>query len=347
MESSDLYLLVIIEFWLIWCFSSLTKQRLLFEVFSRIFLNLGIYIMLNKTIWLLWLQGWDNAPWLVKQIAESWEINNPDWNIEYVTSDNFHKYVRDIDYIYDKTKEIKPQHQADIIRLSLLKNHGGVWADATMLCMQPLNPWVEEAVKPAGLWMYHGNGVGMYRTGPAIWLIVSEKDSLIINKWKSACDEYWQNRIKTDDYFWLDGLFRKLYKSDLEFRNKWAVVPYLYCDSKGQAHALAYRNKMESDDDSLKKIFREKPPYALKFWWKRWQEKFPDLNSIECQNSNGYYAIQMSKRKFIFEHKMVSKDSIVLRMKIFVSKIVHFFIADVVSFLKSIVKNLLKAFKSL
>ena len=59
--------------------------------------------------------------------------------------------------------------------------------------MQPLNPWVEEAVKPAGLWMYHGNGVGMYRTGPAIWLIVSEKDSLMINKWKSACDEYWKN----------------------------------------------------------------------------------------------------------------------------------------------------------
>ena len=56
--------------------------------------------MLNKTIWLLWLQGWDNAPWLQKQVALSWEINNPDWKIEYVTYDNLKKYINDIGYIY-------------------------------------------------------------------------------------------------------------------------------------------------------------------------------------------------------------------------------------------------------
>ena len=295
--------------------------------------------MLNKTIWLLWLQGWDSVPWLVKQVAESWEINNPDWNIEYVTSDNIHKYVDDIDYINDKNKEIEPQAKSDIIRLSLLKNYGGVWADATMLCLQPLNVWVEEAVKPAGLWMYHGPGGEMYKNGPASWLIVSEKDSLIINKWKNACDEYWKNRIKTNDYFWLDGLFRKLFDSDREFKNKWAIVPYLNCESKGQAHSLAYHNGMESNDKALKKIFREKPPYALKLWWKKWQNKFPDINSPECKKSNGYYAIQMSKRKFIFKHEMVSKGSIVLRAKMFSSKIVFL--------LKNGVRNLLKPLKSL
>lgn len=61
--------------------------------------------MLNKTILVLWFQGWDNAPLLVRQVAESWEINNPDWNVEYVTLDNLHKYVHDIDYIHDKTKK--------------------------------------------------------------------------------------------------------------------------------------------------------------------------------------------------------------------------------------------------
>lgn len=276
--------------------------------------------MLNKTIWLLWLQGWDNAPWLVKQVSESWEINNPDWNIEYVTLDNLYKYVNDIDYIYDKTKEIGPQHKADIIRLSLLKNHGGVWADATMLCMQPLNVWVEEAVKPSGLWMYHGHGAGMScENGPAIWLIASEKNSVMIKKWKNACDEYWNNRSKADSYYWLDGLFRKLFESDVEFKDKWAFAPHLYCEFPGQAHSLApFHYGMEFNNKDIKKIFLKKPPYALKFWWKVWEEKFSDINSLECRNSNGYFAIQISKRKFIYKHKMSNKNSLIFDTKILI-----------------------------
>ena len=296
-------------------------------------MEIGIEKMLNKTIWLLWLQGWDTAPWLVKQVAESWEINNPDWNIEYVTLDNLHKYVHDIDYFYDKTKKIEPPAQSDIIRLSLLKNHGGVWADATMLCMQPLSPWAQEAVKDAGLWMYHGNGGGMdAKSGPASWFMMSEKDSLIINKWKNECDEYWNNRTNIDSYFWLDGLFRKLFESDVEFKNKWDLSPHLYCESRGQAHSLYYRigsvnwlSLISLNSPNLKKIFLEKPPYALKLSWKEWQEKFPDISSAECKNSNGYYAIQMSKRKFIFKHKMFSKGSIFFQVQMFILEILFAF----------------------
>ena len=285
--------------------------------------------MLNKTIWLLWLQGWDTAPWLVKQVAESWEINNPDWNIEYVTLDNLHNYVHDIDYIYDKTKEIEAPAKSDIIRLSLLKNHGGVWADATMLCMQPLSTWAQEAVKCAGLWMYHGNGGGMdAKNGPASWFIISEKDSLIINKWKNACDKYWQNRTNADSYFWLDGLFRKLFESDLEFKNRWGRAPHLYCESKGQAHSLYYRigsvnwlSLISLNTPSLKKNFLKKPPYILKLSWKECPENFPEIDSAEFKESNCYFVIQMSKRKFVFKHNMFSKDSIFFRSQMFILKI--------------------------
>lgn len=272
--------------------------------------------MLNKTVWLLWLQRWENAPWLIKQVAESWEINNPDWKIEYVTLDNLHTYVNDIDYLFDNTKKIESQAKSDIIRLSLLKNHGGVWADATLLCMQPLSSWVEEAVKPAGIWMYHGTGGAMPKHGPASWFIVAEKESSMISKWKAACDEYWRNRTEADQYFWLDELFKDLYESDGEFRHQWNLVPYLYCLEKGQSSTMFVKNHVKNqfrlmitDNQYLKNIFLEKPPYVLKFWWRIWLEAFPDENSPECKNSNGYYAIQMSKRKFIYKHKMMTKTS--------------------------------------
>lgn len=282
--------------------------------------------MENKTVWLLWLQGWDNPPWLVRQVAESWEANNPGWNIEYLTLQNVREYVRDIDYIYDESKEIIPQHKADIIRLSLLKNYGGVWADATMLCMQPLDTWVEEAVMPAGLWMYHGHGGEMScKHGPAIWLIVSERESLLISKWKDACDRYWKARSVADSYFWLDRSFKNLIESDPEFRNRWHLAPHLYCESKGQSHSLAYHYTMEGSDPELKQILTDSPPYALKFWWKPWQTIFPNPESAECQNSNGYFAIQMSKRGFAFKHRMDSKGALSFKMKALIWDMKYFF----------------------
>jgi hypothetical protein len=251
--------------------------------------------MLNKTIWLLWLQGWENAPWLQKQVAESWEINNPDWKIEYVSFDNLKNYITDIEYIYDKKKRITPQALSDIIRLSLLKNHGGVWADSTMLCMQPLNNWVFDAVSNSKFWMYHGHGGGMNpKVGPASWFIISEKESTIISKWKLKCDNYWLNNNSTRNYFWMDGLFRELYENDTEFAQLWNSVPYIYCEEKGQSHTLAHYG-MEKCNEDLKQIFKINPPYALKFW-KSWNNLFPDISVEKCQKSNGFYAIQMSKR---------------------------------------------------
>jgi len=94
---------------------------------------------MNKTIWLLWFQGWENAPYLQREVALSWENNNPGWKIQYLDMNNLNDFIKYIDYMYDTNKQISLQAKSDIVRLSLLKNHGGVWADSTMLCMQPLD----------------------------------------------------------------------------------------------------------------------------------------------------------------------------------------------------------------
>lgn len=250
---------------------------------------------LQNNIFLLWLQGWKNASWLNHQVAESWKINNPKWKIHYIDLENLKDYVSDIDYIYNIHKDISPQAKSDIIRLSLLKNHGGVWADATMLCMRPLDGWVHEAVKPAGFWMYHGHGAGLSKEyGPAIWFIISEKDSYIINKWKEECDDYWSKPHQPLCYFWLDEWFKSVFLKDEKFNCLWLKVPYVYCEIDGESHTLAHYG-MENDTSHIKCLFLESPPYALKFW-QRWDHIFPDITTEECKRSNGYYAIQMSKR---------------------------------------------------
>lgn len=258
--------------------------------------------ILPKNIYLLWLQGWENASWLNHQVVASWKINNPTWKIHMIDLVNLPNYVNDIDYIYENNN-ITPQAKSDIIRLSLLKNHGGVWADATLLCMQPLDHWVYKAVEPAGLWMYHGHSSLLVKeVGPVSWFIISKKNGYMITRWKDECDNYWIENDVTNEYLWLDTLFGGLYYGDGEFNKLWSSAPYLYCDAEGQSHMLT-NGRMNSNDANVKKILLEKPPYVVKFW-KSWNEIFPDINSEECKNSNGYYAIQMSKRKFQYTHVM-------------------------------------------
>ena len=291
---------------------------------------------MDKNIFLLWLQGWDKAPWLQQKVLESWKLNNEGWNIELLDIKNISDYVKDIDYIFNINKKISFQAQSDIIRLSILKNHGGVWADSTLLCMQPLNHWAFEAIEKSGFWMYHGHGYGLDSyLGPASWFIMSEKNNLIINKWKDKCDLFWRENNSTLDYFWMDGLFKELIEKDKVFKSYWINTPFLYCEEKGSSHTLAsYNFKMEKDSKKVKDIFENKPPYVLKLG-SNFSKIFPNIHSKKFTNSNAYFAIEMSKRNFIFKHNF--QEPIILKSPI---KNKPYFLILIKKYIKQVLKQI-------
>jgi hypothetical protein len=248
---------------------------------------------LNKTIWLLWLQGWDKAPWIVKQVKETWEKQNDGWKIITLSSENLNEYV-DIPYIGKGS--ISPQAKSDIIRLSILEKHGGVWADATLLCMKPLDSWVWEHIKPSDFWMYHGADWGAdVNHGPASWFIVSKKGSYIISKWKSACDIYWAHRETPHNYLWMDSLFKDIYNTDPKFRTEWDATINIDCEAPLQPHMFT-SGSWKSNDQSLKDRLKQTPPFVIKMSSRAWELEFPNIEAKKCTESNGYFAIQMAKR---------------------------------------------------
>jgi hypothetical protein len=234
----------------------------------------------GKTIWILWLQGWSNAPWYITKIKDSWVKYNPEWNVELVSESNIS------DYINIKLPQ-NASHAAisDIIRLNLLYTHGGVWVDSTLLCMMPLDLWIYEIMQPSGFWMYHGNP-DEGPDAPASWFIISMKHNYIIKQWKEACNNYWIQNTGEHTYRWMDGLFMDLLDNDTKFKELWQNTPYLNCEDIGQSHMLA--GKCMNNNKDLKEILNNKPPFAVKLS----RHGVSDTETNEFQETNMYYAIE-------------------------------------------------------
>jgi len=249
---------IFIIFLIILCFSIFNSY--LYQYYDY-YQNITERIELKKkTIWLLWLQGWDNAPLLSVMVKDSWIKQNPDWNVELVSENTLKNYINIPSY-YNNIPT--PQAKSDYIRLALLATHGGVWADATLPCLISLDLWIYDALEPVGFWMYHGRDKG---NGPASWFIISIKQSYIIEKWKNACEEFWKNYNISDnlDYFWMDWLFNNLMENDEIFLDEWKKVPYIWCESIGQSHFLMHDNNLYDDNAEIKNILLYNPPYVVK-----------------------------------------------------------------------------------
>ncbi len=231
--------------------------------------------LITRIIWLLWLQGWNSPPEIVKLVHESWKFHNPDWQIVLLDQQNLHQYV-DIPILKFKPSlpilrtAISHAALSDIIRLKLLSIHGGVWADATLPCLRPLDGWAQEAIEPVGFWMYHGRDNAR---GPASWFMMSVPGAYIPVEWDKQADLFWKGSGNAGgrprcvvQYNWMDMLFAKLAKTDPKFLAEWKRVPFLDCNSPCEANFLAGR-AYQFDPDRLD-LIKTNPPVAIKLCWK-------------------------------------------------------------------------------
>ena len=99
----------------------------------------------NKTIWMFWDSGLDEAPDVVKLSYKSWVKFNPDYDVVLLDSRNITS-ILGFD-LYDAFKlcsvDLGAAGKSDLLRLFLLNRYGGVWADATTFCKKPLNEWLD------------------------------------------------------------------------------------------------------------------------------------------------------------------------------------------------------------
>ena len=115
---------------------------------------------------------------------------------------------------------------SDLIRVTLLQRYGGVWADSTVYCLQPLEAWLP---------VNFGSGFFAFaKPGPdrmlSSWFLAAAKGNYLVEQWRRRAAEYWSRRRKRHHDFWFHYLFAEAYEGDRQFRAAWDATPEVSAD---------------------------------------------------------------------------------------------------------------------
>lgn len=228
---------------------------------------------MKKTIWIFWLQGFETAPYVVTKCLDSWKVHNGDsWKIIELAEGNLEQYVR-FERLTQQyaDKKITIIALSEIVRLELLRTHGGLWVDATTYCTKPLDSWLPEHVED-GFFAFEQHIDRMLST----WFLYAEESNYIVARWHEAVlafagsrsvigaadphvsiDE-WDQRREHSHYFWLHYLFGNLYKQDEEFRRSWDKIKKIGADGPHTFEALGM--SVQATDDLKQMVRRNRHP---------------------------------------------------------------------------------------
>ena len=133
--------------------------------------------LIPRKIWILWYQSLSEAPFVVRKCIDSWIKENPTWDVVILDSGCLDKYIR-LGLPEKKLTSLPLATQSDLVRLALLSEYGGVWADATTLCMKPLDDWIDDYCT-SGFFAFYRPGRDRILSS---WFIASEKRCLLVSR---------------------------------------------------------------------------------------------------------------------------------------------------------------------
>lgn len=156
-----------------------------------------------RNIWMYWHSGVTNAPPLVRICIESWQRRNPDWTVRVLDDASLANWV-DMHDVRDQNPNITIQAFSDVLRWRLLKQHGGVWADATLYCNRPLEDWLLNQLQKAASFVFRTEEIFLLHS----WFIAARADSSLVSAMSDQVTVFTCRYGGFRHYFELRGLWR-------------------------------------------------------------------------------------------------------------------------------------------
>lgn len=162
----------------------------------------------KSNIWVLWWQGLENAPEIVKICISSIKKYSNGRQVVVLDKNNYSQYLS-IQKKYIKMMEekiITVTQFSDLLRLNLLYQQGGIWLDATYLLTDMLDPEIseysffsirhgKEREVPMSKGLWSGSAIAFSKKNPVLELIIK------------IYDNYFDKRETMIDYLLIDYVF--------------------------------------------------------------------------------------------------------------------------------------------
>lgn len=179
----------------------------------------------EERIWVCWLQGESAMPPIPKICLDSIRKQANGRKVHLLTSENFRDFVKIDDNIINlyKSGRIKNCHFADILRISVLSQLGGLWMDATLFCSSEISskffstPFHTIRTAP------FGNFVSQCRW--AVFCLGAHPGNKLFSLLERLFADYLSHESLFVDYFLFDQFIDILYKLDSEVKDMIDSVP--------------------------------------------------------------------------------------------------------------------------
>lgn len=190
-----------------------------------------------ERIFSIWLQGEENAPEIVKACFRSIR-HNCRQELVVLDRNSVREWVKLPGYIVDKWEKgkIRPAHFADICRVALLYEYGGIWLDATAFVTSPIPAWVLDE----DFFIYLSGSINGYYAFVQNCFFRARRHNYIVKVWREAIYEYWRREDNVIDYFMHQMIFGKVVSSNPLAGELFERMPHLQQDP---THELWWRYK--------------------------------------------------------------------------------------------------------
>ena len=167
---------------------------------------------LPKIVWMYWHQGEAAAPEIVRRCIASWQIKNPGWSVRVLDAGTVQEPTGLPADWFNARPDISLQFLSDMIRIALLSRHGGVWADASVYCSEPLEDWLPQRMQ-SGFFAFEGARRGRMIGSP---FLAAHPGNIVPSRMLSRLLEIFQGRRFKGNEVWYGRILRTALKPPLE-----------------------------------------------------------------------------------------------------------------------------------
>lgn len=178
----------------------------------------------NKTVWICWLQGLENAPEIIQKCHKSVCKAFKGYEVIVITSENYKKYTNVPQYIIDKWEKgiISNTHFSDVLRIELLSDRGGVWIDSTVYCTANEAP---KYLSESDLFVFKELDLNRADTTVIVasnWFIKANPNNPIVLLTRDLVRKYWEENNTLIDYFFFHLFFAM---ATHKYNEIWEEIP--------------------------------------------------------------------------------------------------------------------------